>query len=80
MQDTQETQAQSLGGDDPLEKEVAFTPVFLTGKFHGQRSLVGYSPWDHKRDGHNLAIKQQNILQIQMKKADVSGKMKETIG
>ena len=18
------------------------------GKFHGQRSLVGYSPWDHK--------------------------------
>ena len=24
------------------------TPVFLLGKFHGQRSLVGYSPWDHK--------------------------------
>ena len=24
------------------------TPVFLPGKFHGQRSLVGYSPWDHK--------------------------------
>ena len=23
-------------------------PVFLPGKFHGQRSLVGYSPWDHK--------------------------------
>ena len=21
---------------------------FLPGKFHGQRSLVGYSPWDHK--------------------------------
>ena len=21
------------------------TPVFLPGKFHGQRSLVGYSPW-----------------------------------
>ena len=21
------------------------TPVFLSGKFHGQRSLVGYSPW-----------------------------------
>ena len=20
-------------------------PVFLPGKFHGQRSLVGYSPW-----------------------------------
>ena len=24
------------------------TPVFLTGKFHGQRSLVGYSSWGHK--------------------------------
>ena len=24
------------------------TPVFLPGEFHGQKSLVGYSPWDHK--------------------------------
>ena len=24
------------------------TPVFLPGKFHGKRSLVGYSPWGHK--------------------------------
>ena len=24
------------------------TPVFLPGKFHGQRSLVIYSPWGHK--------------------------------
>ena len=24
------------------------TPVFLPGKFHGQRSLVGYSPWGLK--------------------------------
>ena len=24
------------------------TPVFLPGEFHGQRSLVGYSPWGHK--------------------------------
>ena len=23
-------------------------PVILTGKFHGQRTLVGYSPWGHK--------------------------------
>ena len=23
-------------------------PVFLPGKFHGQRSLAGYSPWDRK--------------------------------
>ena len=24
------------------------TPVFLPGKFHGQRSLAGYSPWGRK--------------------------------
>ena len=24
------------------------TPVLLPGESHGGRSLVGYSPWDHK--------------------------------
>ena len=28
------------------------TPVFLPGESHRQRSLVGYSPWVHKRVGH----------------------------
>ena len=40
-------QVQSLGREDPLEKEMA-TPVFLPGKFHGQKSLVGCSPWGCK--------------------------------
>ena len=35
-----------LGWEDPLEKGMA--PVFLLGEFHGQRSLVGYSPWGRK--------------------------------
>ena len=25
------------------------TPVFSPGEFHGQRSLAGYGPWDHKQ-------------------------------
>ena len=33
-----------LGWEDPLEKEMAPTPVFVPGKCHGQRSLVGYRP------------------------------------
>ena len=41
-------QVQSLGQEDPLEKEWQPTPVFLPGEFHGQRSLVGYSPWGRK--------------------------------
>ena len=31
------------------------TPVFLLGKFHGQRSLVGYSPWGCTRVGQDWA-------------------------
>ena len=34
-------------------------PVFLPWKSYGQRRLVGYSPWGHKRVRHNLATKQQ---------------------
>ena len=37
----------SLGGEDPLEEGVVPTPVLLPGGSHGQRSLAGYSPWDH---------------------------------
>ena len=44
----QETWVWSLDREDPLEKEVEPTPVFLPGEFHGQRSLVGYSAWGHK--------------------------------
>ena len=29
----------------PWRKEWLFTPIFLPGEFHGQRSLVGYSSW-----------------------------------
>ena len=40
----QETQVQSLSWEDPLEKGMQPTPVFLPGDSHGQRSWVGYSP------------------------------------
>ena len=37
-----------LGWKDPLEKKMAMHSIFLPGEFHGQRSLVGYSPWGRK--------------------------------
>ena len=43
-----ETWVQSLGQEDFLEKNWQITPLLLPGKFHGQRSLVGYSPWGLK--------------------------------
>ena len=44
----QETPVWSLGREDPLEEEMATCSRFLPGEFHGQRRLVGYSPWGHK--------------------------------
>ena len=44
----QETWVQSLGWEDPLEKGMATHSSILAGEFHGQRSLVGYSPWGSK--------------------------------
>ena len=48
----QKTQVQSLGREDPLDlpwrRKWQHIPVFLPGEFHGQRSLVGYSPWSCK--------------------------------
>ena len=40
---------QSLGWEDSLEEGKATPiPVFLLGECHGQRSLAGCSPQDHK--------------------------------
>ena len=33
---------------NPWRRKWQPTPVSLPGKSHGQRSLVGYSPWSHK--------------------------------
>ena len=44
----QETWVQSLGWEDPLEKEMATHSSIIAGKSHGRRYLGGYSPWGHK--------------------------------
>ena len=43
-------------GKTPWRRKWQPTPVSLPGKFHGQRSLVGYSPYG-RRVRHNLATK-----------------------
>ena len=45
-----------LGGS--LGRKWQPTLVFLPGESHGQRSLVGYSPWGR----HSLATEQQQIF------------------
>ena len=41
----QENPVRSLDQEDPLEKGMATHSSNLAWKFHGQRSLAGYSPW-----------------------------------
>ena len=44
----QETWVQTLGWEDPLQKGMETHSGILAWRIHGQRSLVGYSPWGHK--------------------------------
>ena len=40
-------------GKIPWSRKWHLTPVSLPGKFYGQRSLLGYSPWGSKGVRHN---------------------------
>ena len=55
----QAAQVQSLGQENPLEKEMTTHFSALAWKIHGQRRLAGYSLWGPKRVGHSLATKSQ---------------------
>ena len=43
-----ETRVRSLVWEDLLGKKMATHSIFLPGKSHGWRSLVGCSPWDRE--------------------------------
>ena len=52
-----------LGWKIPWRRKWQLTPLFLPGKFHGQRSLAGYSPQDC-RVRHKWATEQEHELQV----------------
>ena len=53
-----ETQVQSMGWEDPLEKEMATQSSIFALKIP-RRSLAGNSPWGHKGIVHDLVTKQE---------------------
>ena len=61
--DTQ-TWVPCLGQEDPLEKEVAAHSVFLPGRCHGQRSLMGYSPWGHRESDMTQWVNISNAFPV----------------
>ena len=56
----QEMLVQPLGEEDPHKKEMATHSSILAWRSHGQRSLVGYSPWVC-RVRHDLATETATI-------------------
>ena len=50
----------------PWRRKWQPAPVFLPEKSHGQRSLAGYSPWNHKRVREDLATEQQQKCSIML--------------
>ena len=51
--DTRDAGSIPGSGRIPWRRKWQPTPVFLPGKSHRQRSLVGYSPWGRHRVGHD---------------------------
>ena len=58
------TWVRSLGWEYSLEKGMATHSSTLAGKSHGQRSLVGYSPWG-QRVGHDWSDLTHRVYIIQ---------------
>ena len=48
QEETQEMQVRSLSQEDALEEEMATWSSVLPGESHGQRRLVGHSPWGRR--------------------------------
>ena len=56
-------------GKIPQRRKWQATPVFLPGKFHGQRGVLRLWPMGHKRVWHDLATKKQQKIKSTIKKA-----------
>ena len=58
----------TLGQEDPLEEGMAIHSSILAGESHGQKSLVGHSPW-----GYSELDTTKRPTLLQPRKIDSSG-------
>ena len=54
-------------GKIPCRRKWQPAPVFLSGKSHGQRNLVGYSPWGPKELDTTEQLTTAHSYQIEIK-------------
>ena len=60
----QETRAQSLGREHPMEKEMAAHSSSLPKKSHRLRSLAGYSSWGCKEPDKTKQLRLTYVIYI----------------
>ena len=75
----QETWVQSLGWEDPLEKQIATNSSTLAWKIPWMENLVGYSPWDHKELDPTEQLHLQKVRPTQWLAINCS-KIKRSLG
>ena len=62
MQETQEMWVQSLGWEDPLEKEMATHPNILVCKIPWTEESGGLQSMELQKVGHQLVTQQQQMF------------------
>jgi len=62
-----ETRLDSWVGKIPWRRKWQSTPALLPGKSHGQRSLIGYSPWGHKESDRTERLHFHFLILIDLK-------------
>ena len=64
----EETRVRSLGQEYLWRRAWQVTPVFLPGESHGQKSLMGHSPVDHKKSDTTEATSHAHPKQLWKKR------------
>ena len=62
VREMQQMRVLSMGQEILRRRKWQPTPVLLPGESHGQRSLVGYSPWGHKESDTTEQLNNNKIL------------------
>ena len=59
------TWVQSLGWEDPLEKEIATHSSILAWQISWTGSLAGYNPWDNKELNTTQRLSNNNAIRVE---------------
>ena len=65
-------------GKIPWRRKWQPAPIYSPSKLHGQRSLVGYSPWGCKKSGTTERLTTQPHIEVYIRSVESPGSTKST--